>query len=135
MELVKWGANAGSTTATFLPFQLVPSGNKPFPDEILHRAPGVPDLFRNRMTEIHRYAEQGKISYILHHSDLQRIIESEDSYGETPLHYAARFGQNEVIETLLDLDCKIESVDNWGFTPLHCACEGGYSYGELGAGW
>lgn len=125
MELVRWGADAGITTCGLPPFETVSRKNKPFPNQILHRAPGLNDeTCRGQETEIHTLAKHGKVRYILEHRMLQYEMESKDSYGEYPLHYAARFGQNDVIELLLSLGCSLECVDNWGFSPLHCACEG-----------
>jgi ankyrin repeat protein len=125
MELVRWGANAGIKTSAFLPFQLVSSNDKPFPNQILHRAPGLDsELFRTHLTDIHSIASQGNVKHLLAHRELKKCKEACDSYGETPLHYAARCGQNDVIDVLLSLGCQVDCVDNWGFSPLHCACEG-----------
>jgi hypothetical protein len=131
MELIRWGANAGVTTAAFLPFQLVCRNDKPFPDRILHRAPGLKEMYRTHMTEIHDLVEHGKVSHILEHRELQKNIELKDSYGETPLHYAARLGKEEIVTTFLDLGCKIGCKDNWGFTPIHLACEGEWMLHEM----
>ena len=46
------------------------------------------------------------------------------SYGDTPLHIAARYGQRELLELLLDAECGKQAKDaknNLGHTPLHLA--------------
>jgi len=124
MELIKWGASANITTTSFYPFQLVSRNDKPFPFKILHRAPGLKELYRMHVTDIHNLASEGKVKHLLEHRDLQTYLQAKDSYGETPFHVAAKSGHNEVILLLLSLGCDISCTDNWGFTPLHCACEG-----------
>ena len=124
LELIKWGANADIASTQFYPFQLVARNDKPYPYKILHRAPGLKELYRTHMTDIHALASAGKVRHLLEHRDLQKYIQAKDSYGETPLHVAAKCGHNEIVDMLLSLECDIACKDNWGFTPLHCACEG-----------
>lgn len=129
IELIRWGAFTGpsSASSSFTPFQLISSSNKPFPSRILHRAPGIQsDMFRTGVTEIHTIAsaDHGSVRYLMQHGELKKHLRSKDSYGETPLHYAARGGKAEIVDALLSLGGNVECVDNWGFTPLHCACEG-----------
>ena len=44
-----------------------------------------------------------------------------NKYGETPLHYAARFGNPAKIQSLLDADADVMAWDRSGETPLHYA--------------
>mmetsp|Transcript_1729 Transcript_1729/g.3239 ORF Transcript_1729/g.3239 Transcript_1729/m.3239 type:complete len:765 (+) Transcript_1729:642-2936(+) len=126
VELIRWGADVGVKSAAFMPFQLVDRKDKPFPDQILHRAPGLKELYRSKMNDIHQLVEYGKVRFILEHFNLRDNIALKDSYGETPLHYAARLGKEEIVTTFLDLGCQMDCVDNWGYTPIHCACEGNH---------
>ena len=41
--------------------------------------------------------------------------------GQTPLHFAARFGNVEVLELLIRRGADVHSRDRWGNTPLHFA--------------
>ena len=45
--------------------------------------------------------------------------------GWTPLHYAAREGQAQVVEVLIARGAEIDARDNQGMTPLHWAAERG----------
>lgn len=54
--------------------------------------------------------------------DNQDLASSKDDYGETPLSWAARNGQKEVVEVLLANNVDVNAADNKiGYTPLHCA--------------
>ncbi|KAI5892307.1 ankyrin, partial [Schizophyllum commune H4-8] len=50
---------------------------------------------------------------------------SERSHRWTPLHYAARYGNDAVVELLLKHGAPINKLDTAGMTPLHCAAAHG----------
>nr|XP_022299685.1 serine/threonine-protein phosphatase 6 regulatory ankyrin repeat subunit C-like isoform X2 [Crassostrea virginica] len=56
-----------------------------------------------------------------------RIIESRDNNGCTLLHYAAKGGSKDILETLLKHchECTIDDTDHFGHTLLHFACKYG----------
>merc|ERR1712093_257491 len=41
-----------------------------------------------------------------------------DRYGQTPLHFAAMFGNLEATKLLLERDASLDAVDDFGLTPL-----------------
>ncbi|PVH81353.1 ankyrin [Cadophora sp. DSE1049] len=41
-----------------------------------------------------------------------------DTYGQTPLHFAAMFGNLEATKLLLERDVRLDAVDKFGLTPL-----------------
>ncbi len=45
-------------------------------------------------------------------------VNAKDNYGNTPLHYASRLKNTEIIEILLDSGAEIDPANNKGFTPL-----------------
>ncbi|CAG9761215.1 unnamed protein product [Ceutorhynchus assimilis] len=51
---------------------------------------------------------------------------SVDNQGNTPLHLAAKKGQNKIVKALLVCDAEKESKNKWGFTPLHLAAKEGH---------
>jgi ankyrin repeat protein len=53
-------------------------------------------------------------------------VDSKDSYGRTPLSWAAEEGHEAVAKLLLEQGAEVDSKDNSGRTPLLWAAEGGY---------
>ena len=54
---------------------------------------------------------------------------SEDRWGHTPLHRAARHGYKESVELLIADGAEVNAKNKWGFTPLHRAAR--YGHKEL----
>ena len=52
------------------------------------------------------------------------LVFCKDSYGMSPLHWAASSGRKNVAEFLLANKAQIDSRDNIGQTPLHLAATG-----------
>jgi len=52
-----------------------------------------------------------------------KLISAKDSSGKTPLHWAAFYGQKNVVELLLAQKADVNALDGYGFTPLHWAAE------------
>ena len=50
------------------------------------------------------------------------MLDQKDKWGQTPLHYAARYGgSGEVVQYLLDTGAKPNKKDRMGKTPLQYA--------------
>lgn len=56
------------------------------------------------------------------------FVNSKDSVGDSPLHYAVRIGSAELIDSLLHHGADERLTDNMGRTPLELALESGCSY-------
>nr|XP_043878043.1 myotrophin [Solea senegalensis] len=54
--------------------------------------------------------------------DVNRTLEG----GRKPLHFAADFGQTEVVTFLLSMGADINAPDKHNLTPLFCACYEGH---------
>ena len=52
------------------------------------------------------------------------MVKKTNNEKQTPLHYAAKFGSNEVIKCLI-IECSAdkEAKDHWNRTPLYIAAE------------
>lgn len=73
---------------------------------------------------IHEYAKLGDLKA------LKRVLKKNnvdilDSDENTPLHYAAQYGQEEVAEYLLKLQANVNAADKFDTTPLHKAVASG----------
>ena len=56
--------------------------------------------------------------------DAGAYIEAKNTYGESPLHYAALNWNSPIIRVLIEGGASIEATDNKGRTPLHYATGG-----------
>lgn len=72
---------------------------------------------------LHTAAESGSIAWVRallqFHED--KLIDTRDGNGWTPLHYAIDREHPEIAEALIDGECLIEAFDKNGWTPLHAA--------------
>jgi ankyrin repeat protein len=55
-------------------------------------------------------------------------LHANDNYGRTPLPWACRYGNAEVVKALLEKAADVHAKSNSGLTPLHWACENGHHY-------
>lgn len=53
--------------------------------------------------------------------------ENPDIGGKTPLHYAVKYWQPDILERMLKQGLDLELKDKLGCTPLHATCRHGYS--------
>src|SRR5580704_5644017 len=76
--------------------------------------------------EIHDAAESGNLEKVkaLIKENPSSASSKEDTWGKTPLHYAAMRGHKDVVELLLANGADVNAEDNFGETPLHCAADG-----------
>ena len=51
------------------------------------------------------------------------LINISDRWQSTPLHWAARLEDNDIVKTLIDAGASVRARDMYGNTPLHCAAE------------
>ena len=49
------------------------------------------------------------------------VLESKDIFDETPLHWAARYDQGDVVAVLLKKGAKHVNLNNKGLCPIHVA--------------
>jgi hypothetical protein len=80
-----------------------------------------------KMTGVHLAAYFGLKEVIETLLKNSHHLDSKNSYGRTPLSWAAKYGHKEVVKLLLTIDSvKPDSIDNSGRTPLSYAAEGGH---------
>ena len=70
----------------------------------------------------------GNIEAVKQHlADGTNVEEKCDTWGRTPLHYAARFGRKEIAELLLAEGADVSAKNDYlGWTPLHTAAYTGH---------
>ncbi|KAI0401138.1 ankyrin repeat-containing domain protein [Xylaria palmicola] len=56
----------------------------------------------------------------------EMILDSADSHGWTPLHWASSMGQDATVKALCDLGAAVDTVDSTNWTPLFWAAIKGY---------
>ncbi|KAK2733888.1 hypothetical protein FQN57_001938, partial [Myotisia sp. PD_48] len=77
---------------------------------------------RTGYTDVHRAATGATIQGNL---DFSGQLEKRTSWGNTPLHVAVKYGQEDFIQTLHDRGADINALNNDNQTPLHlAACYG-----------
>ena len=84
--------------------------------------PSAPDI------SIHDAAGEGNIEAVKQHIAAGTDVDAKTS-GETPLHWAARFGQSQVAELLIAEGADVNAKNVVGQTPLHLAA--GASHKEI----
>jgi ankyrin repeat protein len=84
--------------------------------------PSAPDI------SIHNAAGEGNIEAVKQHIAAGTDVDAKTG-GETPLHWAARFGQSQVAELLIAEGADVNAKNVVGQTPLHLAT--GASHKEI----
>ena len=64
------------------------------------------------------------LAQVLHRSGSS--VEPRNIFKDTPLHYAALYGDLEIIQILLECEADINCLDRFGNTPLHYASRNGH---------
>ncbi|KAK6936657.1 Acyl-CoA-binding protein, ACBP [Dillenia turbinata] len=79
----------------------------------------------SKMDAIHAFAREGEIDNLLKCLESGTSVDTKDSEGRTPLHWAVDRGHLNVTELLVTRNADINAKDNDGQTPLHYAavCE------------
>ncbi|XP_042388425.1 acyl-CoA-binding domain-containing protein 2-like isoform X1 [Zingiber officinale] len=74
-----------------------------------------------KLEAIHVFAREGKLGELLTRVANGASVNSRDSEGRTPLHWAVDRGHIDVVQTLLDKNADVNAKDIEGQTPLHYA--------------
>ena len=72
-------------------------------------------------SELYAAVAQGKIAQITKLLDKGENIEQRDVLGSTPLHFAAREGADDILDTLIRRGADAHAKNNKGETPLDVA--------------
>ncbi|GJZ82279.1 acyl-CoA-binding domain-containing protein 1-like protein, partial [Tanacetum coccineum] len=78
-----------------------------------------------KLDAIHDFAREGDMENLLKCVEAGISVDTKDSEGRTPLHWAVDRGHIDVVELLLSRNADVNLKDNEGQTPLHYAavCE------------
>ena len=75
---------------------------------------------------INEAARDGNIEAVKQHLDAGTDVNEKDSYGRTPLHFAARKGFKKIAALLITKGANVNEKDNRTTTPLHEAASWGH---------
>ena len=75
---------------------------------------------------IHDAVEKGNVEAIKQHLAAGTDVNVRDSIGETPLHYAARWGHKGIAELLIANGADVNAKHDYGYTPLHWTANNGH---------
>ena len=53
--------------------------------------------------------------------NIKGLINITNVRGEAPIHFATRYGYEDIVDLLLEQRAAIDAIDNHGYTPLHHA--------------
>lgn len=125
-RLVSAGAIIEESDASKLLHAAVEGGNLNVFEILKARGARVPPCLDNTITLMHTAALHGHVTITRKLLKLQRdAIKISDETGKTPLHLAAKNGNNKVVSVLLNTGSNIHAKDRTGMTPLHFAAEEG----------
>ena len=82
------------------------------------------NLSSGELSKVHEAAKKDddkKLERIIR--DKSDLVNKEDKYKRTPLHWAARYGSERVFKSLIKKRVEINPVDEHGNTPLHLAAK------------
>jgi ankyrin repeat protein len=79
-----------------------------------------------RMTGVHLAAYFGRVETTMALLKNRHDLDSKDTYGRTPLSWAAKSGHEAVVKLLLEEGAELETKDDDGQTPLSWAAESGH---------
>ncbi|KAJ4726693.1 Acyl-CoA-binding domain protein [Melia azedarach] len=74
-----------------------------------------------KMEAIHAFAREGEMDNVLKCIENGVLVNSRDSEGRTPLHWAVDRGHLNITELLVSKNADVNAQDNEGQTPLHYA--------------
>ncbi|KAB1205110.1 Acyl-CoA-binding domain-containing protein 2 [Morella rubra] len=79
----------------------------------------------SKMDAIHAFAREGELDNLLKCIESGVSVNTRDSEGRTPLHWAVDRGHLNIAELLINRSAEVNAKDNDGQTPLHYAvmCE------------
>ena len=83
------------------------------------------NVLKDGYAPLHRVVLDGNLDEVVGIINIGADVNLQDSYGRTPLWWAAERDNTEIVKILLDVGAKVDVKSQGGWTPLHVAANDG----------
>lgn len=125
-EVIQAAPSVGSATRKSSVRVWVLAGSAKKLEELLRSGADVQDLNEDNVSALMVACQLGNMQTVKLLHKFKAPFEWTDMHGRSSMHYAAGYGQIDIVGYLIRHGCSCDAADNFGNTPLHEACANGH---------